>query len=169
MAKPTWILNTPALYAAIGAAVASILGLLAPDRSVPQPLESYRQFLPVLVGVGVLVALLLHRAVRQHAKRIAYLLIACVLGISIIQAILVRPFGDEFYLVGWQLTGTGEKLCSNCLPEDILARVVPSFGAFSDIWGWSFWVPMLTYIVLYSGLVLGVVAAPAALRGVPER
>ena len=163
-----WLKRIPIAYAAIGAALAAILGLFAPDRLVPEPLQGLKAVLSLYVVATVILAWAWRKSLRRGLKRfatIAFVLATLLAGLNVL---FVRPVlyvrGDdtvERHFVTGLTPARAEDAGQSA--EDLIKLYGDGWSDLVAIWGSEYvWIAagyMLTYLALILGMVFAVAAS----------
>jgi TIR domain len=167
-------LRTPLGYAGVGAAFAAALGLFAPDRLIPEPLQGLRPVISLYVAATFVLVWAWRASIRNGLKRFATITFVLALVFAGLNLLVVRPVT---YSRGSQtierhfLTGIDP-----VHPEDVgqsAEDLIKTYGdGWSDlvaIWGTELvWIAggyALTYLALILGMVLSVAASDVVQPG----
>lgn len=165
-----WLAGIPKVYDLLAVAVAAAVGLLAPERLLPVPIADYK-FVPSLVVIIAFVLTWAWRVeIRRHFKTVVTTTLCCALIVFALNLKYVRAVDYEgptpetiSYLIGE--TVSDPELCGTNY-EIIIRQCGGDWAALSQVWGTSFYmvavIYMLSYVLFVVGLVLSIGATGLA-------
>lgn len=168
MRTPAALLRTPAGYAAVGAAFAAALGLFAPDRLIPEPLQGLKPVVSIYVAATFVLAWAWRASLRAGVKRFATVTFLLALVFAGLNLLLVRPVTysrDAVTIERHFLTGIRPVQPEDAgqSAEDLIKTYGDSWSDLVAIWGSELaWIAagyVLTYLALILGMVLSVAAS----------
>jgi TIR domain-containing protein len=162
-----WLERIPVGYAAIGAALAAVLGLFAPDRLIPEPLQGLRPVVSLYVATTFVLAWAWRGSLRRGLKRFATITFLLAIVFAGLNVLVVRPVsysrGDQtverHFLTGLnpaQAEDAGQSA------EDLIKTYGDGWSDLAAIWGSEFVWIAVGYALTYLGLILGMVFSVAA-------
>jgi len=163
MSFTEWLKQVPTTYELLTAAIAAAVGLLAPERFIPQPLAAYK-FVPTLT---VLIAFVLtwvwRKELREHLRAVVTGTFLLFLVLLILNIRYVRPVEYQnppqtiTYLIGETIVDP--TICGTD-PVAIIKQCGGGFDDLAAVWGGSFMMVAisyaLTYVLFITGLVLSI-------------
>jgi hypothetical protein len=162
------LLRTPVGYAGIGAAFAAILGLFAPDRLIPEPLQGLRPVVSLYVAATFVLAWAWRGSLRVKLKRFATVTFVLALVFTAFNLLVVRPVTysrgtltiERHFLTGLDPVHQEDAGQS---AEDLIKTYGDGWSDLVAIWGSELvWIAAgysLTYLALILGMVLSVAAS----------
>jgi hypothetical protein len=162
------VLRTPVGYAGVGAAFAAALGLFAPDRLIPEPLQGLRPVVSIYVAAAFVLAWAWRASLRGGVKRFATVTFLLALIFAGLNLLVVRPVtysrGDQtierHFLTGIHPVHPEDAGQS---AEDLIKTYGDGWSDLTAIWGSELaWIAAgyaLTYLALILGMVLSVAAS----------
>jgi hypothetical protein len=159
--------GTPAGYAAVGAAFAATLGLFAPDRLIPEPLQGLRPAVSLYVAATFVLAWAWRGSLGQNVKRLATVTFILALLFAGLNLLVVHPVsysrGDRTierdFVTGFNPVRQDDAGQS---AEDLIKTYGDSWSDLAAIWGSEFVWIAAGYTLTYLALVLGMVFSVAA-------
>jgi hypothetical protein len=164
----TGFLRTPVGYAGVGAAFAAALGLFAPDRLIPEPLQGLRPVVSLYVAATFVFAWAWRSSLRSGLKRLATVTFVLALVFAGLNLLVVRPVTysrgaqtiERHFLTGLdpvQQEDAGQSA------EDLIKTYGDGWSDLVAIWGGELvWIAggyAVTYLALILGMVLSVAAS----------
>ena len=162
-----WLKRIPIVYGLIGAALAAVLGLLAPDRIIPEPLLALKPVMSLYVVATFVLAWAWRASLKRRFKRFATLTFVLVTVFAILNVVLVKPVHysregqayERHFVTG--LTPVLPELRGQSA-EDLIKNVGDTWDDLTAIWGPGYIAIALGYTLCYLLLILGVVFSVAA-------
>jgi hypothetical protein len=169
-----WLERIPIGYAAIGAALAAVLGLFAPDRLIPEPLQGLRPAVSVYVAATFVLAWAWRGSLRRGLKRFATITFLLATIFAALNVLLVRPVsysrGDQtverHFLTGLNPVHAEDAGQS---AEDLIKTYGDGWSDLVAIWGNELVWIAAGYALTYLALILGMVFSVAASELVQSR
>ena len=169
-----WLKSTAALYGLVGAAIAALTGLFAPDRLIPEPLQNMKPFVSLIVIMALILAWVFRSDLKRRLKPVVLLtsaLLAAVLALNVARVRTVtytRGEGtlDRQFLVGGTPVHPEDRGIS---APDLIKASGDAWDDLAEVWGSSFTTVATAYAVLYPLLIVGVVLSLAASDLVPAK
>jgi len=161
-------LRTPIGYTGVGAAFTAALGLFAPDRLVPEPLQGLRPVVSLYVAAAFVLAWAWRASLRGGVRRFATITFVIALVFAGLNLLVVRPVtysrGDQtierHFLTGLDPVHQEDAGQS---AEDLIKTYGDGWSDLVAIWGSELvWIAggyALTYLALILGMVLSVAAS----------
>jgi hypothetical protein len=162
----------PVSYVAIGAALAAALGLFAPERLIPEPLQSLRPVVSLYVAATFVLAWAWRASLRHGLKRFATTTFVLALIFAGLNLMVVRPVSysrEEQAIERHFLTGIHPVRQEDAgqSSEDLIKTYGDGWSDLVAIWGSEFvWIAVgysLTYLALILGMVFSVAASDLVL------
>jgi|SRR5262245_19304291 len=162
-----WLKRIPAVYGLIGAALAGVLGLLAPDRIIPEPLHILKPIISVYVVATFFLAWAWRASLKRRLKLFATVTFVLALLFAMLNVLFVTPVSyshdgqlqERHFVTG--LIPTRPEFQGQSA-EDLIKSVGPSLDDLMVIWGRGYLAIALGYALCYLVLILGVVLSVAA-------
>jgi hypothetical protein len=162
-----WLKSFPVLFSLAGAALAAVLGLLAPDRLVPEPLQGLKPVVSVYVVATFFLAWAWRRSLERRLKHFATVTFLLAALFAVLNVLFVRPVSyqreagtvERHFVTG--LTPMSEQDRGRSA-EDLIKTYGDSWEDLVTIWGDGFIGVAITYAMCYLLLILGVVFSMAA-------
>jgi hypothetical protein len=160
--------RTPVGYAGLGAAFAAVLGLFAPDRLIPEPLQGLRPVISLYVAATFVLAWAWRASLRSGLKRFATVTFVLALVFAGLNLLLVRPVSysrgeqtiERHFLTGFDPVHQEDAGQS---AEDLIKTYGDGWSDLVAIWGSELvWIAAgyaLTYLALILGMVLSLTAS----------
>jgi hypothetical protein len=162
-----WLKRIPAVYGLIGAALAAVLGLLAPDRIIPEPLHILKPIISVYVAATFFLAWAWRASLKRRLKLFATGTFVLVMVFALANVVFVTPV--DYSLEGKTVERHFVTGLSPVRPElqglsaaDLIKTVGDSLDDFITIWGRGYLAIAIGYALAYLLLILGVVLSVAA-------
>jgi len=161
-------LRTPIGYTGVGAAFTAALGLFAPDRLVPEPLQGLRPVVSLYVAAAFVLAWAWRASLRGGVRRFATITFVLAMVFSGLNLLVVRPVtysrGDQtierHFLTGLDPVHQEDAGQS---AEDLIKTYGDGWSDLVAIWGSELvWIAggyALTYLALIVGMGLSVAAS----------
>jgi hypothetical protein len=157
----------PIGYAGIGIAFAAMLGLLAPDRLIPEPLQGLRPIISLYVAAAFVLAWAWRGSLRTGLRRVATITFVLALLFAGLNLLFVRPVsysrGDQaierHFLTGLSPVHQEDAGQSG---EDLIKTYGDGWSDLVAIWGNELVWIAAGYAVTYLALILGMVLSVAA-------
>jgi hypothetical protein len=162
------LLRTPLGYAGVAVAFAAVLGLFAPDRLIPEPLQALRPMVSLYVAATFVFAWAWRGSLRSGLKRFATVTFVLALVFAAFNLLVVRPVtysrGDRtierYFLTG---IAPAHQEDAGQSAEDLIKTYGDGWSDLVAIWGSGLvWIAAgyaLTYLALILGMVLSVAAS----------
>jgi hypothetical protein len=162
-----WLEGFPVVYGLVGAALAAVLGLLAPDRLIPEPLQSLRPIVSVYVVATLVLAWAWRTSLRRKLKRFAAVTFVLATLFAALNLLLVRtvtysrPDGpvERPFLTGMTPVRSEDRGMS---AEDLIKQYGDGWTELTVIYGNEFTGIAVGYTLTYLALILAMVLAIAA-------
>jgi hypothetical protein len=161
-------LRTPIGYGSVGAAFTAALGLFAPDRLIPEPLQGLRPVVSLYVAAAFVLAWAWRASLRGGVRRFATITFVLALAFTGLNLLFVRPVmysrGDQT-IERHFLTGVDpvHQEDADQSAEDLIKTYGDGWSDLVAIWGSELvWIAggyALTYLALILGMVLSVAAS----------
>jgi hypothetical protein len=160
-------LHTPIGYTGVGAAFTAALGLFAPDRLIPEPLQGLRPVVSLYVAAAFVLAWAWRASLRGGVRRFAAITFVLALVFAGLNLLFVSPVtysrGDQtverHFLTGVDPVHQEDAGQS---AEDLIKTYGDGWSDLVAIWGSELvWIAggyALTYLALILGMVLSVAA-----------
>ncbi|HEU4525089.1 MAG TPA: toll/interleukin-1 receptor domain-containing protein [Gemmatimonadales bacterium] len=160
-------LRTPVGYGSVGAALTAALGLFAPDRLIPEPLQGLRPVVSLYVAATFVLAWAWRASLRSGLKRFATITFLLALVFAGLNLLVVRPVtysrGDQaierHFLTGLDPVRQEDAGQS---AEDLIKTYGDGWSDLVAIWGGEYAWIAAGYAVTYLGLILGIVLSVSA-------
>jgi hypothetical protein len=162
------LLRTPVGYGGVGAAFTAALGLFAPDRLIPEPLQGLRPVVSLYVAATFVLAWAWRGSLRGGIKRFAIITFTLALVFAGMNLLFVQPVtysrGDQtierHFLTGFDPVHQEDAGQS---AEDLIKTYGDGWSDLVAIWGSELvWIAG-GYAVTYLALILGMVLSVAAI------
>ena len=160
-------LRTPIGYGGVGAAFTAALGLFAPDRLIPEPLQGLRPMVSLYVAAAFVFAWAWRASLRGGVRRFATVTFLLALVFAGLNLLFVRPVTysrenqtvERYFLTGLDPVHREDAGQS---AEDLIKTYGDGWSDLVAIWGgelaWIAGAYALTYLALILGMVLSVAA-----------
>jgi TIR domain len=160
-------LGTRVGYGGVGAAFTAALGLFAPDRLIPEPMQGLRPVVSLYVAAAFVLAWAWRASLRGRVRRFATVTFVLALVFAGLNLLFVRPVtysrGDQtierHFLTGLEPAHQEDAGQS---AEDLIKTYGDGWSDLVAIWGRELvWIAggyALTYLALILGMVLSVAA-----------
>jgi hypothetical protein len=167
------LLRTPVGYGGVGAAFTAALGLFAPDRLIPEPLQGLRPVVSLYVAAAFVLAWAWRASLRGGARRFATITFALALVFAGLNLLLVRPVTysredqtiERHFLTGLDPVHQEDAGQS---AEDLIKTYGDGWSDLVAIWGGVYAWIAASYALIYLALVLGMVLSVAASDPMPS-
>lgn len=162
-----WLGGMPALYAAIGAALAAVLGLFAPDRLIPEPLQDLKPIVSVYVAATLVLVWAWRTSLRRKLRRFATIAFCLAAVFAVLNMVFVRPVNytrgeqtlERHFLTGLSPVRPEDRGQS---AEDLIKTYGDGWSDLIAIWGNEVVGIAAAYVGTYLALILAMVLSVAA-------
>jgi hypothetical protein len=162
-----WLERIPAVYGLLGGALTAVLGLLAPDRLIPEPLQSLRPVVSIYVVATLVLAWAWRGSLRRGLKRFATMTFVLATLFATVNLIFVRSVTysregqpvERQFVVGLNPVRAEDQGQS---AEDLIKNYGDGWSDLVVIWGYEFIGIAVGYTLTYLALILALVFAIAA-------
>ena len=169
-----WLAGIPKTFALLTAAIAAVLGLFAPDRLVPEPLQGLRVVATLLTGVGFLLAWAWRGAIRRHARAVITVTALLVVVLALLNVFFVHDVripadapAARYFILG---PSVADPQFEGAFPAEIIGQEGDNWTALRTVWGGGFVAVAVAYSLCYVLLLPAMVLAIGATEfGTPRR
>jgi len=159
-----WLATIPKTFALLTAGIAALLGLFAPDRLVPEPLQGLRAMATLLAAVGFLLAWAWKGAIQRHLRAVITATAVLVFVVALMNVFLVHEIRipadapqPRYFILG---PTVADPQFQGAFPNEIIGQEGDNWTALSSVWGTGFIVVAvlysLCYVLLLPALVMSI-------------
>lgn len=159
-----WLATIPKTFALLTAGIAALLGLFAPERLVPEPLQGLRVMGTLLAAVGFLLAWAWKDAIRRRLRAFITATAALVFVVALLNVFLVHEVRiptdapqPRYFILG---PTVADPQFQGAFPNEIIGQEGDNWTALRSVWGTGFVVVAvlysLCYVLLLPALVMSI-------------
>lgn len=152
-----WLTTIPKTFALLTAAIAALLGLFAPVRLVPEPLDGLRAMATLLAAVGFLLAWAWKGAIERHLRAVITATAGLVFIVGLMNVFLVHEIRipadapqPRYFILG---PTVADPQFQGAFPDEIIGQEGDNWTALRDVWGTGFIVVAVLYSLCYTLLL----------------